>query len=800
MKVITCKKCDATIEIDGPGRHTCPGCGVVYNVSESNTRLKPTPPPPAETAPGAEDIQLAPVADAAPATQAPQRPTGTAGRVARIGTKSHPRVTSSRPHSPVVEGAMLAGGGVSLLLGLIIFAVGPFDGSIVAQRRARIRALEGDLAAVQDELADFEKERVEIQARTAELTETYKENQREVVELEKKKRQLAELDTKLKVASESLVMEQLGATAMPTAGGATTVAGAEKSTVVIRTDIGSGSGFIVDAEGLVITNYHVIEASSKLDINMQKRESTEQVKIEGAKVIAVDADHDLAIIKLPPAPESVARGAGYQALRLRTTPEVSAGETVFAIGNPGAGGEILDYTLTKGIVSNPKRRGKDMDLIQTTAPINPGNSGGPLIDTDGNVVGVVALKGVNVEAVAFAIPSSAVKTLIAKQKEAPHAVKGTLEEWEKENRPLTALARRRPSYKEDCAVKVDRGVDTMLLSRDGDKIYLLMGEVGQVCEFDIASRAVGRSFKADTEVRTISIDKLGNTLYVVASEKSSIMRVNVATMDLKDETVFDNEPLDVVNVGGVSGDTAIMLDRQAPVLLRPFDFGRTGDRVEMPNEVYSAICASNGAWLCMARRAPLTAAGTSPYELIAYGAPELKSFYSLANLRETAKKRGFPPNIVKRIRETEEKVDGARSVYAISSKIAEEEGGLAPAILFVGPHQVIFGRRIIRLAGTMKVDGVLEPGPYSTDDRPGMKRRRDFYKYMDNVFSTSPDGKWAATGTHIYSVKTRKPIRQLPFPSSVHVFSKDGTSLYIFDPLRTKVYLLEDWEQAADRL
>lgn len=155
------------------------------------------------------------------------------------------------------------------------------------------------------------------------------------------------------------------------------------SIVVIKTDSGLGSGFVIDDSGLIVTNYHVIEGAR---IASAKFSNGTVVKI--AEYVAVDRGRDLAILR--------AKLKGN--MKLKAIPIHSAlprqGENVIAIGSPRG----LEGTVTEGIVSairtdfQPKVRGRDYDpgitWVQTTAAISPGNSGGPLVAMDGKVVGV----------------------------------------------------------------------------------------------------------------------------------------------------------------------------------------------------------------------------------------------------------------------------------------------------------------------------------------------------------------------------------------------------------------------------
>lgn len=186
--------------------------------------------------------------------------------------------------------------------------------------------------------------------------------------------------------------------------------------IQVLTDLGGGlgSGFVVDDQGHILTNYHVVEGVTDLEVAFSSG-----FKARG-EVIGTDLDSDLAVIKVDAPPEEL------DPLPLGDSDLVQVGQTVIAIGNPFG----LSGTMTVGIVSGLGRTLRSMhttadggtfsagDIIQTDAAINPGNSGGPLINLNGEVIGVnQAIRTNNVSAsgdplnsgVGFAIPINIVK-------------------------------------------------------------------------------------------------------------------------------------------------------------------------------------------------------------------------------------------------------------------------------------------------------------------------------------------------------------------------------------------------------
>ena len=154
--------------------------------------------------------------------------------------------------------------------------------------------------------------------------------------------------------------------------------------IQIMTPYGSGSGFVID--GLIITNSHVVGGLKEVVI------SAKNLKRSIAKVVYDDPYYDLAFIKFDLEKPKVE-------LKL-STKNVENGDTTIAIGHPYG----LNYTATEGIVSRASRLQGELEYIQIDAAINPGNSGGPLLNTDGDVIGVNTFIIQNSNNLGFALP------------------------------------------------------------------------------------------------------------------------------------------------------------------------------------------------------------------------------------------------------------------------------------------------------------------------------------------------------------------------------------------------------------
>ena len=163
-------------------------------------------------------------------------------------------------------------------------------------------------------------------------------------------------------------------------------------------ETGSGTGFIIDKSGIIVTNYHVVENASKLVVTLADNSQWP------GKLVGADPNNDLAIVRIKAPADS------YDILEFSHSNNIVVGQKVLALGNPFG----LRQTLTTGIISALGRtiaakNGRKIEgIIQTDAAINPGNSGGPLLDSEGKVIGIntAIIGSAGSVGIGFAVPSN----------------------------------------------------------------------------------------------------------------------------------------------------------------------------------------------------------------------------------------------------------------------------------------------------------------------------------------------------------------------------------------------------------
>ena len=178
-----------------------------------------------------------------------------------------------------------------------------------------------------------------------------------------------------------------------------------EAVVQVRTPGGLGSGFFINEDGFLITNFHVIEGETQISVEVyhQRNGQLERKTYKRVRIVAMNKFADLTLLKIEDkdAPK-------FKYVQIGSADALAVGERVFAIGSPLG----LERTVTEGILSTKTRQlGGDL-YLQTTAQINPGNSGGPLFNLNGEVVGVTNMKITSGEGLGFAIPSEMVRQFL----------------------------------------------------------------------------------------------------------------------------------------------------------------------------------------------------------------------------------------------------------------------------------------------------------------------------------------------------------------------------------------------------
>lgn len=546
------------------------------------------------------------------------------------------------------------------------------------------------------------------------------------------------------------------------------------SVVVVKTNTGSGAGFVAFAADFIVTNYHVVSGSQSVQVAFIEGKNT---STHTATVVAVDADNDLALLRL-------SEPSKAKSLEFSDDVGLSAGAEVFTIGSPGAGTTILTQAVSHGIMSNPERLIGKQKYIQTDMVISPGNSGGPLMDLAGKVVGVVLAKITQQENIGFAIPSSLAKVLY-REREKKFRVDGELMAWEAKQ-PFERLKRHAG------AIPLNAYPTDLLLDAERDQLIGITPETNKVIFIDLKTRKMAREiFPSGTDPVDLHFGAPGEVW--VANRTSK----NLVALDL---------------VGGkIVKNIALMHEPQAFVMVRKsvWFMDSAGQALVIKNtgkdesetalnirslSTYGAganvLCGSTTAWLCEFE--------PDKFEAAVVRRRALKN--ALDDLAAgVGAKAGNPQAIeVKRKGLAKE----VASNEAILSKVIKTYGKPAGVegdfsakqqSLFVDEprKRIYFNRCVMELKDPSKVIGVFKSPEHSLKNNETLREFWSKNPALDQIRAVSPDGTVAVSGTHMYNTSDFTVIAELPVPTTAVVFHTDNKTLYFSDPVNHQVVGIE---------
>jgi serine protease Do len=349
--------------------------------------------------------------------------------------------------------------------------------------------------------------------------------------------------------------------------------------VLVAPSRGAGSGVIVDAAGYIVTNAHVVQGAHRIQVELPVREAggrslvRPRPRLVGAQVVALDEETDLAVLKVAE--------QGLPALTFADSDAVRPGQFVLAFGSPLG----LTSSVTLGVISAVGRQLESEDpmvYLQTDAPINPGNSGGPLVNLDGQVVGINTLiltqSGGN-EGLGFAAPSNIVRRVFEQIRQYGRVRRGEIGVRAQTITPLLAegLKLSRDAgvilsdvYPEGPAAAAGAEVGDIVLRLDGKPM-----ENGRQLQVNLYTRAVGDTVRLDIERRGMSLslavavaereDDPGRFTGLARPEDHLVPRLGVLGLSMTPEIASLLPDLRVASgvvVAGASGDVVPGSDGQ----------------------------------------------------------------------------------------------------------------------------------------------------------------------------------------------------------------------------------------------
>jgi S1-C subfamily serine protease len=300
----------------------------------------------------------------------------------------------------------------------------------------------------------------------------------------------------------------------------------------------TGSGFVIDKAGTILTNAHVVNGATKVTVQFQNKQSVD------AKVLGKDESTDLALLQVDPA------GLTLVPLTLGTSKTVQVGDPAIAIGNPFG----LERTLTTGVISAVKRTIQAPnsfeidDVLQTDAPINPGNSGGPLIDATGKVIGINSQiatgdGGTGSVGIGFAVPIDTAKEIIPDLKESGRVDRGYL--------GIKSAVTVDKTLKDLINLAVDHGalVEQVATGGPADRAGIRGGDLNAVLDNhpiqiggDIIVKVAGKDIRTRTDLQAAVADRTSGDKVKVTLWRAGKLKTLEVTLAERPNTVTAQQP------------------------------------------------------------------------------------------------------------------------------------------------------------------------------------------------------------------------------------------------------------------
>ena len=544
------------------------------------------------------------------------------------------------------------------------------------------------------------------------------------------------------------------------------------SVVMVKTNLGSGVGFVAFAPDFIVTNYHLVSGT----------QSVQAIFIEGKNasprsvtVVAVDVDNDLALLRLSePSKVSV--------LEFASDTDLQTGTEVFAIGSPGVGTTVLTQTIFTSTVSHPELEIDKRKLLQTTTSISPIHSGSPWFNSEGKVVGVVLEKENRQENISFAVSSSLVKVLY-REREKKFRVDGEFIAWEAKQ-PFERLKRHAG------AIPLNAYLTDLLIDAERDQIIGISPETNKVVFIDLKTRKVAREiFPAGTDPVDLRFGAPGEVW--VANRTSK----NFVALDLVTGKVMKNISVMHEPQAFVMGRKSVWFMDGAGQAIVIKNTGKDESETALNIRSLSAygaganiICGSTSAWLCEFEPDKFEAA-VAHRRALKNALDDLGAGVKVGTPQATEAKR---KSLAKDLTSNEAVLNKVVKTY---SKPAGVEGDFSAKqqSLFVDEprKRIYFNRCVMELKDPGKVIGVFKSPEHTLKNNETLKNFWSKNQTLDQIRAVSPDGTVAVSGTHIYNATDFTVIAELPVPTTALVFHRDLKTLYFIDPVNNQVVGIE---------
>ncbi|HZL71058.1 MAG TPA: trypsin-like peptidase domain-containing protein [Planctomycetota bacterium] len=526
--------------------------------------------------------------------------------------------------------------------------------------------------------------------------------------------------------------------------------------VLVTSNRDSGGGFFIQPDGLVVTSYRAVAQSDARTVTYVTGKGEDRARVEApADVVAIDVKNDLALLKIS-VPKLV------PTVTLEESLAVGGGTEVVALGNPVPGTRSIDHSVIRGKVVDIYAPDRGKKYIETSIPLNTANIGVPIFSLVGRVIGVSTMGGDPSAVAAFAVPSAFVRILV-NGRETDFAVRGSVREWEaKRGGKGEASPEAQPPKEHPTGIGVGGVLVRLHLDEERDRMVALDAENACVTVMTLSTRKIARTIPTGPEPADIQWTMNPDVAWVSHPGTRLFLKI-----DLAEGKVYDRV------------DWGTRYTRFAATRNHLWTFGEQSHLLPMKDKAPVASPVKFAALTYDRRRDRMIGVVTS------WEAPKLVDFApdkvgpALKEAADIAAGGGRPKELPKLVKALEEQFKTWPMPPGFEDRMpADREIFLKTD----GLNRVTLDRFALKL---QKMDAVtasflIPPLPKvgSTPMIAALKR----FAHLDQVKAISPDGRWAATGRHVFSLEKGGGLHlEFPVASPDAVFSADSKTVWIYD-------------------
>lgn len=528
------------------------------------------------------------------------------------------------------------------------------------------------------------------------------------------------------------------------------------SVALVRTDTRSGAGFFVAGEGFLVTHHAVIAGGPRVVV--ETTSSGGSTSKAEAEVYAMDLVNDLALLKVrlenPP-----------PALPLEVPATAKAGDPVVAVG-PKSAGRTLQEMVVAGTVSNPATAQPGRRVIETSVALDPSSRGTPVLGLSGRVTGLAAPQEGDKSAAGRAIPADLIQALLD-ARDGGFRVHGALLDWETRKR-----LELRKSADPAKSIPLEAPISRWILDDEGDRILALQPAMNRLVQISLSERKITRAVVTGAEPSALSWT-FGRTKAVWVANRGA---KNLVRVDLDRGVVEETVPVPI----------AICDISPSKKYLWCLAEDSTIHGVDASEKKHLGLLASDvglGVWYD-AKRDHLLVCGRT--RLVDYDASKLGPLMrELTRTNLTPKERGDLKDTMQKSAKIFPSL-GAAGVAGLTRTIGcgflvDEKNG-----------RVYLNRAAASLSKPETAVGILAASaPHSMVMDPAVSTYIRQNPSVEDILAASPDGRWVATGLHLYNSATFAIHKELPLPSMMVAFSKDSRQLYYYDWVSHTISMLD---------